>query len=317
MGIIFIGSGHFALPALKALQGSPDDICCVLTQPDRPTGRGQRLSPTPVKRCALDLGLQVFEVPNINDAAVIGRARACQATLAVVIAFGQKIGPAFRSTMPGGCINLHASLLPNYRGAAPLQWAIIRGESLTGLTVFKIVDRMDAGPILKTVETRIGETETAAELHDRLAELGPAIILDVLALFAAGHTPDGSPQNDALATAAPKFKKTDGRIDFAAPADLLVRWINGLWSWPGAACRFASADGKWNERIVLARARVGSSGSAGGEPGVLTENLHVSTRDGGVEILDIKPQSGKRMDWQAYVNGRHVQPGDRFVPGTA
>lgn len=314
MRVLFIASGEFACPTLTALHQASVDICCVITQPDRPTGRGRHLSPTPVKRCALELGLPVMEAPDINDQGIIEHVGSAKAVVGVVVAFGQKIGPLFRSTMPGGCINLHASLLPRNRGAAPFQWAVIRGEPVTGVTVFKLTDRMDAGPILKTVETPIGETETASELHDRLSEMGPGAVADALDLFADGNIPDGTPQDDALATKAPKFKKDDGRIRFAEPADVLARRINGLWSWPGAVCRFLSADASRDEVVTLARAKAIGSESPSGRFGYLNEQLHVAASPGHVEILEIKPQSGKLMSWQAFANGRHVRPGDRLVP---
>lgn len=314
MRIVLIASGDFAIPTLRALHTASYDIRCVITQPDRPTGRGRHMLSTPVKRCALELGLQVLEAADINHNDITGGVRAFGAVVGLVIAFGQKIGPVLRSAMPGGCINLHASLLPKYRGAAPFQWAIIRGESVTGVTVFKLVNRMDAGPILGTLETPIAETETATELHDRLAELGPAAVMDALNLFADGNVPNGTPQDDALATTAPKFKKTDGRIDFAVPANVLAGRINGLWSWPGAVCRFLSADKSRNETVTIVRAKVAHLESKSGDPGILNEHLHVGCVDGSLELLEIKPQSGKRMPWPAYVNGRHVRPGDRLVP---
>ena len=312
MRIVLIASGDFAIPTLRSLTDSTYDTGLVITQPDRPTGRGKRLTPTPVKREALGLGLSVVEAENINDAELIERVRGCNATVGLVIAFGQKIGPAFRAAMPGECINLHASLLPKYRGAAPFQWAVIQGESITGITVFRLVDRMDAGPVLTTRQTKIGETETAEELHDRLADLGREAVFEALDLFAGGQVPAGTPQDESLATRAPKFKKADGWIEFDQPARVLARRINGLWSWPGAVCRFVSADGRRDERVTLARAKA-STEPLGGEPGRLNNRLEVATTEGALQVLEIKPEGGKRMEWQAFVNGRHVKPGDRFV----
>lgn len=314
MRIVFIGSGDFALPTLRSLHAAGHEIPCVITQPDRPSGRGRRLTPTPVKRVAAELRLETVATVNINDTDLVADIRAHQVEVGVVVAFGQKISQAFRDAMPGGCINLHASLLPKYRGAAPFQWAVINGEKTTGVTVFKLVDRMDAGPILHSIETPIGETETAAELHDRLAELGPAAVRDALSLFAGRTPPDGTTQDDAQATPAPKLKKEDGRIRFDESAAVLAQRINGLWSWPGATCRLVSADGARDETVILARARASDTTGSEGEPATLNEDLHVTTSDGSLEVIEIKPASGKRMSWSAYVNGRQVRPGDRFVP---
>ncbi|MEE9296147.1 MAG: methionyl-tRNA formyltransferase [Phycisphaerae bacterium] len=314
MRIMVIAAGDFALPTLGALHQSTHKIPLVITQPDRRSGRGRRLTPTPVNRLAGELGLCVVTASNVNETDVVERVAACRADVGVVIDFGQKIGPAFRNAIRGGCVNLHASLLPAYRGAAPFQWAIMRGERSSGVTVFKLVDRMDAGPILTARTTTIGQTETADELHDRLADLGPAAVIDALEQFEGGCVPQGVPQDDRQATTAPKLKKQDGRVDFAAAAATVVRRICGLWSWPGAACRFQSADGSRNEVVTLARAKIVERAAPHGEPGVLTENLHVAAADAVIEILEIKPQSGKLMPWGAYVNGRHVKPADRFVP---
>jgi len=312
MRVIFIASGDFAIPTLHALVDSGHEICFVVTQPDRPAGRGKQPAPTPVRSAANALGLPVHAVEDINDAAMIERARRGGARVGVVVAFGQKIKPDFRAALPGGCINLHASLLPKYRGAAPYQWAIIQGEPTTGVTVFRLVDRMDAGPVLTTAETEIGETETAAELHDRLAIIGPDAVLRALDMYADDDIPAGTPQDDAQATRAPKFQKHDGWIAFDRPAHAIARRINGLWSWPGAVCRFESADGRRKERVTLARA-VARDAPVAGPPGTLNDARHVVTADGAVEIIEIKPEGGKRMEWRAFVNGRHVAPGDRFT----
>ncbi len=313
MRIVLIASGDFALPSLRALVDSSYEIALVITQPDRPTGRGRRMAPTPVKRAALELGLDVVEAENINDDAMIARVRGCDARVGVVIAFGQKIGAEFRSAMPGGCINLHASLLPKYRGAAPYQWAVIHGDAVTGVTVFKIVDRMDAGAVLSMRQTALGETETAEELHDRLAVLGLEALFAALEQFRGGNIPEGRPQNDELATKAPKLKKADGLIRFDQPAEVVARRINGLWSWPGAVCRFVSAGGERDERVTLARAQAVGAAGGGREAGELDGDLHVVATPGAVEVLEIKPEGGKRMAWKAFVNGRHVKAGDRFV----
>ncbi len=312
MRLIFIASGDFALPTLEALAERGCAPLLVITQPDRRAGRGKRTTPTPVKTAAMQMGIEVVEAENINDAEIVNRIAGLRADVGVVIAFGQKIKQPFRSAIRGGCINLHASLLPKLRGAAPFQRAVLNGDQRTGVTVFKLVDRMDAGAILTSADTDILPNETASDLHDRLALLGPAAVFEALALFADEAVPEGVQQDDSQATLAPKLAKSDGRIVFDQPAVELVRRIHGLWSWPGASCRFVSADGSREEVVTLARVRLAEGGS-GDAPGVIDERHNISLADGALEIVEIKPQSGKLMPWRDYMNGRRVQPGDRFV----
>ncbi|HMQ16122.1 MAG TPA: methionyl-tRNA formyltransferase, partial [Phycisphaerae bacterium] len=172
MRIVFLGTGEFGAGTLRALRLAGHEVRCVISQPDRPAGRGQVLRPTPIRALAVELGMRHVQAPDVN--ALDLRDVLADAELGVVVAFGQKIGPRLLAALPRGCVNLHASLLPRFRGAAPYQWAILAGEKVTGVTVFQIDQRWDAGAIWTQAETPIGETETADELHDRLAQLGAA-----------------------------------------------------------------------------------------------------------------------------------------------
>ena len=316
MRLTLLASGDFAVPTLRSLHGGGrHEITCVVTQPDRAGGRGRKPTPTPVKRFALDLGFEVLEAEDVNEPGVVARIAASGAPLGLVIAFGQKLGPALLASFPLGCVNLHASLLPKFRGAAPYQWAVISGEERTGVTVFRVSDRMDAGPILTTRWTLIKPEETAAELHDRLARIGTDAVDAALALCAGGEIPPGEPQPEEDATKAPKLTKQDGRIDFAQSARTLANRICGLWSWPGATCAFvssASAPQAKPLRVTLARARVAEAGGSPLAPGEIDARLHVATADGFLELLELKPESGRLMTWPEFVNGRHVTAGDRF-----
>ncbi len=313
MRLVVLATGEFAVPTLRSLHGGGgQEIACVVTQPDRARGRGRKTTPTPAKECALELGYEVIEAPDVNDPAMVARIAAYGAALGLVVAFGQKLGDALLEAFPQGCINLHASLLPKYRGAAPYQWAVIRGEERSGVTVFRLSSRMDAGPILATRWTLIKPEETAAELHDRLAQIGPDAVADALDLYAHGRIPAGQSQDAEQATKAPKLTKQDGHIDFRQPAEVLASRICGLWSWPGALCDFVSEDGGRRERVILARARVAEAGGTPRTPGIIDTRLFVSTADGFVELLELKPQSGRLMTWSEFVNGRHVKAGDRF-----
>lgn len=316
MRVLFLASGAFALPTLRWLLGSDHQIAAVVTQPPRPKGRGRQAGRTPVGAVAQDEGLPVLTADEVNTPDFVGQLRAYQATLGLVIAFGQKLGPDLLGALPGGFINLHASLLPKYRGAAPINWAIIRGEERTGVTVFRIIERMDAGAILCSRWTYIKQDETAEELHDRLAAVGVDAVDSALQLFAEGNIPPGEPQDDSLATRAPKLSKADGVIDFARPAHDVVQHVLGMWSWPGVATRFESTDGRW-ENVQLARVRLVETDEAPDiPPGQIDERRYVAAQGEFIEILELKPASGKLMSWREYVNGRHVQAGDRFVtPG--
>lgn len=311
MRILFFGSGHFGIPTLRNLLQN-HDIALVVTQPDRPKGRGLKSAPTPVRTRARELGLDVMAVENVNAPDVVAQLIELRADLGVVIAFGQKIGPALLSGNTGGCINAHASLLPRYRGAAPVHWAIIRGEDKTGVTVFKLVERMDAGPVLTSRWTYIKPEETADELHDRLAGIAVDAVRAALELYALNPNPPGEPQDDAAATAAPRLTKQDGEIHFDRPARELALQICGMWSWPGARCRFVKAGGDKSEEVILCRARVAESPPLQLPPGQCDPLMHVATADGALEILQIKPAGGQLMSWPDFVNGRRVRAGDRF-----
>jgi methionyl-tRNA formyltransferase len=313
MRLLVLASGEFAIPTLRSVRDRRQhEIACVVTQPDRPAGRGRHAVPTPVKTWALDAGIAVIEGADVNEPAMVQRIRDQSADLGLVIAFGQKLSPALIDAFPHGCVNLHASLLPKFRGAAPYQWAILSGEKETGVTVFRLTSRMDGGPVLSRRSTAIRSDETAEELHDRLARIGPDAVTAALAQFAGGNRPAGTPQGEGGASRAPKLTKRDGQITFAAPARQVVNQILGSWSWPGAACLFVAADGKRRERVTLARARLSVVPSEAHDPGRIDERLYVSAADGWIELLELQPEGGRVMTWQEFVNGRHVRAGDRF-----
>lgn len=313
MRVVFFGSGHFALPTLRWLLQSDHEAVGVVTQPARGSGRGRRTTRTPVHALAEDSGCPVITPEHVNEPDVVQHLASLEARLGLVIAFGQKIGAAAREAFSAGCVNLHASLLPKYRGAAPINWAVLRGEEQSGVTVFQLVDRMDAGPILISRWTYLKPEETAGELHDRLAGIGVDAVRATFDLFADGPNPVGTPQDEALATRAPKLGKKDGVIEFARPAKAVAGHICGMTPWPGAATRFQGSDGRF-ENVVITRARL-AQGPAGatGVPGEVDARRFVATADGFLEILEIKPSSGRLMTWPEYVNGRHVAVGDRFV----
>ena len=315
MDLVFLGSSEFGVPVLRSLLHDGHHVSLVITQPDRPKGRGRRPAPTPIKALAVEQGLPVIAPPKVNDPAVVRKILDTGARLGVVVAFGQMIGRAIRDGLPSGCVNLHGSLLPKYRGAAPVNWAIINGETTTGVTVFRLVREMDAGPMLITRSTAIGDEETADDLHWRLARIGCDAVRETLKLFADGAEPAGEPQDQSAVSLAPKLTKADGLIRFDVSALHLARRINGLSTWPGARCLFCSGDGGRREPVTLIRAVHADADPAGdvpGPPGTIAKGWDVQAANGHVQILEIQPAGRRIMEWDDFVNGRHVRPGDRF-----
>ncbi len=314
MRIVLMASGEFAIPTLRSLVNSGHELPLVITQPDRGSGRGRKTQCTATKAKALELGLEVLATPNVNESAVVDRIRELNADLGLVIAFGQKIGAEVRELFARDCINLHASLLPKYRGAAPFQWCVINGDQETGVTTFRLVDRMDAGSIYVQRMTGLRPQEQACELHDRLAAIGVDAVNATIELMETDPDFEPVPQDDTLATKAPKLSKSDGHVRFDQPAAALANRINGLWDWPGARCQFVSkATGK-AETVILAMARPGASDKPTETPGTIDFRRHVATADQFIEILEVKPTGGRLMSFEDYVNGRRIQPGDTFEP---
>ena len=252
MRIVFLGTGDFAVPALRALVGGGHTVTAVISQPDRPAGRGRSVRATPMHAASEEMGLAHVQTEDVNGPDLLDLFR--DAEIGVVAAFGQKIGRAALDALTRGCVNIHGSLLPKYRGAAPFQWAILNGESSTGVTVFQLDERWDAGPIWGRREIPIGDTETADELHDRLAAAGAELIVETLSQIESGQAQPLT-QDASQATRAPKLSRADAAIDWSQSAAQVVRRIHGLWSWPAATCEFVSRSGK-RERVQLARAQI-------------------------------------------------------------
>jgi methionyl-tRNA formyltransferase len=275
-----------------------------VTQPDRPAHRGQRLTPPPVKLAARQAGLPVVQPARLRDPEWPDRLRALGADVAVVVAFGQILPQAVLDAPARGSINIHGSLLPKYRGAAPIQWAIIRGETLTGITTFQMDAGMDTGPILLSATTPIGAEDTAGELFERLAALGAEVILDTLARLDA-LTP--VPQDDAAATLAPRLKKSDGVLDWQRPAVDLVNLTRGCNPWPGATTTTPGGTlTLWRARAVGVQA----------EPGTLVAHertLAVGAGRDAVLPLEVQPESRRALAWDDYLRGARLAAGQRLT----
>ena len=300
--VIFAGSGEFGVPTLRALLTSPHQIVQVVTQPDRPAGRGRALTVTPIAKLALEAGLVVLRTDDINAQPL------SPADVMVVIAFGQKISPQQVNRPRLGSINLHASRLPRWRGAAPINWAIIGGDADTGNSVIRLADRMDAGAVLGQSELRIGDIETAGELHNRLSIDGVALVLRVLDQLTVDEAIE-MPQDESLATLAPKLSRDSARLDFTAPAIKIARQIRGLYPWPGCRVRLCDAEGTEINRLRLVRARPADDDGPRWNPGEITSAGTVQTGNDVVQILECQPEGGKPMSLSDYRRGHRWQSG--------
>jgi methionyl-tRNA formyltransferase len=313
MKIAYLGSGEFGIECLNVLSRSDHGVRFIVTQLPHPAGRGRKPSPTPVARWANAHSIPFIETNDVNASEIIEKITDHEPDLVVVIAFGQKIGNELINLPPKGAINVHASLLPKYRGAAPINWAIINGETETGISIITLAEIMDAGRILSQSQTDIGADETASRLHDRLATIAAPLLLKTVEQIADG-TAVYAEQDHSKATLAPKLKKTDGFLDFNAPAQVLARKIRGFWPWPGASAAYVSKKTDKPIRVTIAMAEVVENSNPAGVPGgALDESLNVICGEDALKITRIKPSGSALMDFKDFVNGRQTQPGDVFV----
>lgn len=319
MRIVLAGSGSFGLPALRALVEGGQEISLIVAQPDRPSGRGRVVRVGAIKWFAREKDIPVFQSGNINTPAAVRRIAEARPELLLVIAFGQKIGPKLIEMPTYGAINLHASLLPKYRGAAPVNRAIINGETETGLTVIAMTDQMDAGDILGQRATHIDPNETAGHLHDRLSALGARLVTEIVREILLDEVARRR-QNENQATLAPRLKKNDGRIDWNRPAVAVHNQIRGVTPWPGAFTQLPRAGKKKAplrlviDRTVLSQASVGKAA-----PGTVVaagpQGIDVATARGDVRVLALTPAGKRTMTAADFLNGHAVKPGARFGPG--
>lgn len=305
MRIVFMGTPDFAAPSLQALIDRGDDICGVFTQPDKPKGRGHKLQPPPVKQLALQQGLQVFQPGTLRDEDIQKSIAGMAPDAIVVVAYGKLLPPEVLAVPKLGCINVHGSLLPKYRGAAPIQWAVINGEKTTGVTTMFMAEGMDTGDMLLKAETEIAPEETAGELFDRLKLLGAELLAETLDKLERGKL-NGIPQDDTQATLAPMLKKEMSAIDWNRPAQQIHDQIRGLNPWP---CAAAVLDGK---RVKLLASQVVNGD---GEPGTVHNidgELVAGCGQGMLKITEIQAETGKRMSGRNYLLGHALTVGAKF-----
>jgi methionyl-tRNA formyltransferase len=308
MRVVFLGSGAFAIPSFEALIEAGHDVAALVTQPDREKGRGRALAPPPLKPVAEARGVPVHQPRRVREPAAQELLRALAPDIQVVVAYGQILPRSVIDIPPGGTVNVHGSLLPRYRGAAPVQWAIVNGERETGVTTMLIDEGLDTGPTLLSRSTPIGADETAADLEPRLAVLGAELLVETLAGLAAG-TLKATPQDHGRATLAPLIRKEDGRLDWTMPAEPLSRRVRGFHPWPGT---FAL----WRDQpLKVLRARPEADGPAA--PGEI-----VAVDKGGVvvgcgqgtrlRLVEAQPESRRPMSAAAWAAGVRLAPGARF-----
>lgn len=310
MRVLFCGSGRFAVQPLRGVLAGEHELAAVITQPARPAGRGGKPRPTPIAQVADELHLAVTATDDINAAPALADLREARPDVICVVDFGQFISQDVCTAAPLGAFNLHASLLPELRGAAPINWAIIRGCRRTGVTTLMLAERIDAGDIYAQEVTDISPEETAEELRQRLSELGAGLVCQTLDLLASGRA-QGRAQDETKATHAPRLKKADGRVDFSADAETVRNRIHGTWPWPGGQAIFQRRDGR-DVPVILARAAV-QEGACDAECGTLNGALLVATGGGWLEIKQIKPAGKRLMTWRDFINGYRVKEGDHFV----
>ena len=305
MKIVYMGTPDFAVAPLEAILRAGYEVTAVVTQPDKQKGRGQEVAMSPVKECALKHGIPVFQPDKIKEKDNVEQLRTYEADIFVVAAFGQILSEEILRMPKYGCINIHASLLPSYRGAAPIQWSILNGEKETGVTIQQMAKGVDTGDILSRVIVPIAEKETGESLFDKLMQAGAELLVETLPRIEQG-TIVPVKQNEELATYAGKLEKNMGEIDWAKSAVEIERWIRGLNSWPSAYTHYKGKTLKIWEADVLP-AKNEKTCSAGTVVGVLKDSFDVLTGDGILRVKSVQLEGKKRMPVKDFLLGYDIQ----------
>jgi methionyl-tRNA formyltransferase len=307
--IAFFGTPAFAVSTLGALLASRHEVAVVVTQPDRPTGRGQRVRPGPVKSLAVDHGVPVLQPERMRDESFVSALTSLALDLAIVAAYGRILPPALLAIPARGMLNVHASLLPRWRGAAPVHRAVMAGDRVTGITIMRVVAALDAGPMLARASIEIGPDETSAELEPRLADLGARLLVDTLDRLERSDVAE-EPQDEAQVTYAHRLDRAESDVDWARPAAQIHNQIRGLQPWPLAAVRLQG------RRLLLLRSTVASEAPVDAAPGVVLEarqdGLLVAAAPGAIGLLAVQPEGRPPMSIRDFLNGRRVEPGARL-----
>ena len=310
MRVIFMGTPDFAVGTLQAIYEAGHEVCLVVTQPDKPKGRGHAMQYTPVKEYAVGKGIEVFQPVKIREQEAVEKLRSCQADIMVVAAFGQILPKEILEMCPYGCINVHASLLPKYRGAAPIQWVIIDGEKESGVTIMQMNEGLDTGDMISKVAVPIEEKETGGTYHDKLAEAGAKLCVETLKAI-EDHTATFEKQGESPTEYARMLDKKLGNIDWNTSAVQIERLVRGLNSWP-------SAYTHWDKKVVkIWRAKAEADGTVKAEPGTVLsvekDSFTVQTGDGVLRVLELQIPGKKRMDTGAFLRGYTIESGVKFT----
>ena len=306
MNVVFMGTSAFAVPTLERLVASRHTVAAVVTQPDRPQGRGRRITASPVKQVAVAHGLDILQPRRVSAPQLLTALKSLAPQVIVVAAYGQLLHPALLTIPRLGCVNVHASLLPKYRGAAPINWALIRGERLTGVTIMLIDETLDTGPILLQSDLTIDPTDDAGTLQQRLATHGAEALLRALDGLESG-TLQPMPQDHAQATYAPKLRKEDGIIAWDRSAADLADLIRGVTPWPGAMTTHRGQPLRIWRATPMPRSGTGQPGRVGT---IDTLGIWVESGDGYLVLGEVQPASARRMAAAAYARGHGLHPDD-------
>lgn len=304
MRIVFMGTPDFAVPCLAALLEAGHEVAGVFTQPDKPKGRGHKLAAPPVKELALQKGIPVWQPQKLRDGEALAVLRELAPELLVVVAYGRILPKEILDLPQYGCINVHGSLLPKYRGAAPIQWSVLNGDAIAGVTTMYLAEGMDTGDMIYRQETPIGAEETSEELYARLAPMGAALLIETVAAIAAGNAPR-IPQDDAQASHAPMLTREMAELDFHLPAERVHHLICGLNPWPVARTTLEGSPLKvYRSRLV----------SGTGEPGEIIDEkqLIVACGTGAIALAEIQTEGGKRLPAADYLRGHPVKRGEKL-----
>lgn len=309
MRIVFMGTPEFAVPPLRALLDAGFEVVAAITQPDRPAGRGHRLTPCPVKLLAQERGVPVYQFEKIKQSEGVACLRDLKPDLVVTAAFGQILSRELLEIPKYGTVNVHASLLPGYRGSAPINWCILNGETEAGVTTMLTDVGMDTGDMLLQARTPIGEMETAGELTARLSEIGAQLLIDTLKRYLEGDLKP-TPQDEARSSYQPMLTKEMGRIDWRCSAEEIARQVRGLNPWP---CAYTEGD-TGRLKIYLARPCAAEGAAQPGEVAVsgAKEGLKIACGTGWLEVLEMQAPNARRMDARAYLQGKRIEVGTKF-----
>jgi methionyl-tRNA formyltransferase len=312
MRVIYLGAGEFGLPTLEALHAA-HEVALVITQPDRPAGRRRQMTATPIGQFAEAHRLPLIRPEIVNAQPILDRIAALQADVMVIVAFGQYLKQSLVSLPRLGAMNLHASLLPRWRGASPINATLLHGDAEAGNTVIRIAKKMDAGDMLGRQAVPVAPRQTAGELHDRLAAMGPQLVLNVISGLDAG-TIEPVPQNDGEATAAPKLSRADGYVDWQADATTICCRVHGLTPWPGVTAYYGVNDVDENRHpLLLRRIADERDASTNKPPGTLIDSAGlVAAGRGAVRLLEVQPPGKRVMQWAEFLCGHDVRLGAVF-----